>query len=88
MPYRRNKKRAHAEAGGARAHQGCCWMSSMLARLAGSATRMRVSRSLQSALTGMLPGKRKSTARMRSSTWPGGARAVGAPVLSHVVKSN
>ena len=54
----------------ARAHQGCVWISSMLARLAGSATRMRVSRSLHSALTGMLFGKRKSTAKMRSRTWP------------------
>ena len=52
----------------ARAHQGCVWISSMLARLAGPATRMRVSRSLQSALTGMLFGKRKSTAKMRSRT--------------------
>ena len=32
---------------GGRAHQGCCWISSMLARLAGLATRMRLSRCLQ-----------------------------------------
>ncbi len=39
------------------AHQGCFWMSAMEYRLAGSATRICLRRSLQFSLTGMLLGK-------------------------------